>query len=146
MTVKIKIEAWPTTDVYYRYHGLAVDQELNEDFWRSQPHKVIGVTPPQPVVFEKTLDLAPGEHTLEYATSGYVPDYAWHAKIYVDGKLAAEGDVGRYKQHHLKAKFTVGAPPPPPTPPPSPPAEKKRFPVIAVASALFGLILVVITR
>jgi hypothetical protein len=112
VSVKIKVESYPTTDVYWRSHGLAIDQELNEDWWASQPHKQIAVTPPQPFTYETTVDLAPGSHTVEYAVSGYVPDYAWHAKIYVDDKLLAEGDVGRYKQNHLKATFTVGIAPP----------------------------------
>jgi hypothetical protein len=108
--VKIRVESTPTTDTWWRYHGLAVDQPLNEDFWISQPEKVIGVSPPQPFTYEAELDLAPGKHTVEYATSGYVPDYAWHAKIYVNDKLVAEGDVGRAKENHLKAEFTVEGP------------------------------------
>jgi hypothetical protein len=110
VSVKIKVESYPTTDVWWRSHGLAIDQELNEDWWASQPHKEIAVTPPQPFTYETTVDLAPGSHTVEYAVSGYVPDYAWHAKIYVSGKLLAEGDVGRFKQNHLKATFTVTGP------------------------------------
>jgi hypothetical protein len=106
--VTIRIESYPTTDVWLRYHGLAIDQELNEDFWISQPHKIIAVEG-RYFTYEKTVDLTPGDHTVEYAASGYVPDYAWHARIYVDGKLVAEGDVGRYKANHLKARFTVGA-------------------------------------
>jgi hypothetical protein len=105
----IRIESYPTTDIYWRYHGLAIDQELNEDWWVSQPEKNIATTPPQPFSYETTVDLASGEHSVEYAVSGYVPDYAWHARIYVDGRLVAEGDVGRLKAQHLKAKFTVGA-------------------------------------
>jgi hypothetical protein len=108
--VTVRIESYPTTDIYWRSHGLAIDQELNEDWWISQPHKQIAVTPPQPFTHEETLDLAEGEHTVEYAVSGYVPDYAWHARVYVDGKLVAEGDVGRRKADHLKARFTVTAP------------------------------------
>jgi hypothetical protein len=111
--VKIKVEAWPTTDTWVRYHGLGIDQAVNEDFWVSQPHKVIAVQGGY-FTYETTVDLAPGDHTAEYANSGYVPDYAWHARIYVDGKLVAEGDVGKQKQSHLVAKFTVGAPPPSP--------------------------------
>lgn len=105
--VTIRVVSWPTTDVWARYHGLGVDQELDETFWNTQPHKIIGVTRPERFEYTTQVDLAPGEHTVEYATSGYVPDYAWHAIIYVNEQKVAEGDVGRFKQHHLRAKFTV---------------------------------------
>jgi hypothetical protein len=136
--VTVKIESYPTTDVYWRYHGLAIDQELNEDWWVSQPEKNIATTPAQPFSYKTTVELAEGEHSVEYAVSGYVPDYAWHAKIYVDGRLVAEGDVGRLKANHLKAKFTVGAAPPPPTPPT---AETWWLP-IALIGGLAGVIFV----
>lgn len=131
------MEAWPTTDVWVRYHGLGIDQSLNEDFWVSQPHKVIAVQG-EYFTYETTVDLAPGDHTAEYANSGHVPDYAWRARIYVDGKLAAEGDVGRQKQSHLVAKFTVGAPPPSP-------GIGARWPTVAkaIAPLATGLALVI---
>jgi hypothetical protein len=127
--VSIRIESYPTTDIYLRYHGKAVDQVLNDDWWVSQPHKNIGVTPPQPFTHEETLDLAEGEHTVEYAVSGYVPEYAWHAKIFVNGRLVAEGDVGRH--NHLKAEFTVVAP-----------LVDTWWWIIALAGALVGVILI----
>jgi hypothetical protein len=118
VVVKVRVEAAPTTDYYLRYHGLAVDQGLDECFWDTQPDKIIQVTG-DPFAYERDFDLAPGEHTVEYGNSGYVPDYAWHAKIYVDGRLVAEGDAGR--NQHLKATFRVEIPPPtPPTPTPKP--------------------------
>lgn len=103
--VTIRIESVRTTDVYWRSHGKAVDQVLNDDWWITQPEKVIATTG-EPLVHEQTLDLADGGHTVEYAASGYVPDYAWHAKIFVNGELKAEGDVGRHT--HLKTDFWVG--------------------------------------
>ena len=111
VVVKVRVEAAPTTDYYLRYHGLAVDQGLDECFWATQPNKIIQVTG-GPFAYERDFDLAPGEHTVEYGNSGYVPDYAWHAKIYVDGRLVAEGDAGR--NQHLKATFKVGVPTPKP--------------------------------
>jgi hypothetical protein len=42
---------------------------------------------------------------VEYAASGYVPNYAWHAKIYINDVLKAEADVGRY--NHLRVYFEV---------------------------------------
>jgi hypothetical protein len=135
--VRIRVEAWPTTDVWCRYFGLAVDESLNEDFWRSQPDKVIGVWC-EAFAWEGTFDLAPGDHTVELACSGYVPDYAWHAKIYVEGKLVAEGDVGRQREHHLVGRFTV-SPAPSPSPTPSP-IQVSLLLVVAVA-ALLGVVM-----
>jgi len=108
--VKIRIESEPTTDYHARYHGKAIDQILNDDFWISQPQKVIRVAA-SAFAHEESPDLAYGKHTVEYATSGSVPDYAWHAKIYlyvlgISKTLYAEGDVGR--RTHLKATFYVG--------------------------------------
>jgi hypothetical protein len=140
VSVKIKIEAYPTTDVYVRYHGLGIDQPLNEDFWVSQPHKIIATTY-APFTYEKTVDLPAGEHTAEYANSGYVPNYAWHAKIYVDDKLVGEGDAGRFKKDHLIVKFTVGAPPPPPPPPPpTPPAAIPWWLIAIIAGGVLGAV------
>lgn len=39
------------------------------------------------------------------AASGYVPGLAWHAKIYINDVLKAEGDVGRFNR--LRANFAV---------------------------------------
>jgi len=111
VVVKVRVEAAPTTDYYLRYHGLAVDQGLDECFWATQPDKIIRVTG-DPFAYERDFDLAPGDHTVEYGNSGYVPEYAWHAKIYVGGRLVAEGDAGRNR--HLKATFRVEAPSPRP--------------------------------
>jgi len=116
---KIRIESERTTDIYARSHGKAIDQVLNDDWWLSQPHKVIGVTGGR-FVHEETVDLPYGKHTVEYAASGYVPNYAWHAEIYIYvlgifRTLIAEGDVGRHT--HLKGTFYVGPLGPLPPPP-----------------------------
>jgi len=42
--VSIRIEANAVRDPYARFHGVAVDQELNTSFWITQPEKVIGVS------------------------------------------------------------------------------------------------------
>jgi len=103
--VKIRIESRATTDTCWRSHGKAVDQPLDDYWWKSQPEKEIGVAGDS-FTHEQELDLKRGLHTIEYATSGSVPDYAWHAKIYVNGKLMGEGDVGKHT--HLKVRFWLG--------------------------------------
>lgn len=71
--VKITIVAYPTTDYYLRYRGLSVDQPLPNDFWNYPGY-----------TFEETASLfiyntvkyfSPGSHYVEYASSGYVPDF-----------------------------------------------------------------------
>jgi hypothetical protein len=115
-TVTIRIEA-TSKDPYPRYHGFALDSDLNEDFWISQPENVIGVTPKETYVFtwEKEFDLSPGLHRCTYGNSAYVKvlPYPWHTKILIDGKQVAEGDVGR--DQFLTAQFTVEEAPPPVT-------------------------------
>lgn len=101
----VKIASYAITDPYVRDHGRAIDQVLNDDWWASQPHKSIGITKTT-FTHEETLDLAIGVHTVEYAASGYMPDYAWHAKIHINGILMGEGDVGRHT--HLKIAFKLG--------------------------------------
>jgi hypothetical protein len=111
VTVTIRIEA-TSSDPYARYHGLAVDSTLNEDFWVSQPEKVIGVSPEKAYAFtwEGKVDLSVGSHRCEYGNSAYVKilPYPWHTKIFVEGSKVAEGDVGR--DQHLIANFNVAAP------------------------------------
>ena len=103
--VNIRIESYQTTDTYARFHGKAVDQSLDSNFYETQPGKVIGTAGAAGLIHEQTVDLAEGTHYVIYGNSGYVPDYAWHAKIYINGGLVAEGDVGR--RTHLRADFTV---------------------------------------
>jgi hypothetical protein len=132
--VRIKLEARPTTDYLPRHHGLSIDQPLDETFWTTQPNKVI-IVHGTSFTYETTVDLAPGSHFVEYANSGYVPppyDYAWHAKIYINDTLVAEGDVGRNK--HLRAEFTVAAAPAP-APAPAPTKVTIRM---SVSPALVG--------
>nr|MDO8099137.1 rhodanese-like domain-containing protein [Candidatus Njordarchaeota archaeon] len=101
---QIKIEAWPTTDYYSRSHGMAIDRDLPDGWWTLSGYefKVTGsaFTYETSATFSTT-----GSHYVEYAASGYAPDYAWHARIYINGVLQGEGDVGRYT--HLRVYFTV---------------------------------------
>ena len=108
--IKIRIESERTTDIYARYHGKSIDEPLKDDWWTSQPEKKITMTsePEENIikVHEETVDLTTGKHYVEYATSGYVPNYAWHAKIIVNDRVVGEGDVGRHT--HLRVNFLVG--------------------------------------
>ena len=112
-----------TTEPYVRYHGKAVDQPLNADFWSTQEDKIIGTTS-RVLSHTQTLDLADGAHYVTYGNSGS-GGYVWHAKILVDGELVAEGDVDRGTP--LRADFTVGVP------------SVLAFPVLPIALALSGV-------
>jgi len=107
VNVRIKIESEATTDKYVRAHAKSVDKPLDKSgrWQETQPDNFLGFATGS-FTHEQVVDLKPGRHYVEYAVSGYVPDYAWHAKIYINDKLIAEGDVGR--KTHLKAKFIVG--------------------------------------
>ena len=106
--VTIRIEASSEIDTYTRYHGKAVDQALDPRFWDTQPEKTITVST-RIFSHEQTISLPFGSHYVIYGNSGSVPDYAWRGRIYINGELVAEGDVGRNMQ--LRADFTVGVPP-----------------------------------
>jgi len=108
VSVEITVIA-ETTEPYVRYHGKAVDQPLNADFWTTQTDKIIGTTP-RGLTHTQTLDLEDGDHYVVYGNSAS-GGYTWHTKILVNGELVAEGDVDRGTP--LRADFTVGVPSPP---------------------------------
>lgn len=101
----IKIQAWPTTDYYSRSHGIAIDRDLPESWWTLPGYQFL-VTH-QAFTATITAYLLPGNHFVEYAASGYVPNYAWHARIYVNNVFIIEGDVGRYSANHLRGYFNT---------------------------------------
>jgi len=106
--VKIRIEAHSPTDRYWRFHGLSIDEPLDEEFWRTQPDKIIGVTSrPAVFIWEEEFDLPAGRHTIFYGNSAYIEParYKWFAKMYVNDNLVAEGEVGR--ERHLTAVVDV---------------------------------------
>jgi hypothetical protein len=100
---EIKIEAYPTTDVYLRSHALSIDEALSHNWtlYESYKFKISGGA----FTYVTIVNLEYGSHFVEYAASGYVPNLAWHAKIYINGVLKAEGDVGRHTP--LKAYFDI---------------------------------------
>lgn len=102
---EIKIVAYPTTDYYMRSHGLSVDEPLPDQWWLyGYEFKVAG----SEFTYVKSVTLESGSHYVEYASSGYVYelDLAWHAEIYINDILKAEGDVGR--DSPLRAYFDIG--------------------------------------
>jgi len=105
VSVEISVIA-ETTEPYVRYHGKAVDQPLNADFWLTQENKIIGTTS-RGLAHTQTLDLADGAHYVIYGNSAAV-GYDWQARILINGELVAEGDVDRSTP--LRADFTVGVP------------------------------------
>jgi len=100
----ITIVAWPTTDCtcYSRSWGLTTDQPLPVPWW---PQYQITVQNSNHT-YTTSMTLATGQHYVEFGVSGFVPNYAWHAKIFVNGNFRAEGDVGRF--NHLRAYLIVG--------------------------------------
>jgi len=136
--VWVKIISRATTDAWMRWHGVAIDQPLNDDFWITQPKKTVARSWPVFAINWRRDWPVGSTHTVEYATSGYVPDCAWHAKIFINNELVAEGDVGRHA--HLKAKFEV-KPPPPPPPPPPPTPKPTSWPFILLPASYGGALL-----
>ena len=116
--VRIRIEADPVNDPWWRYHGKDIDDPLDKCFWETEPDKVIGTTRSwEPFRHSQTVDLPPGEHYVEYGNSADA-GYYWKARIYINDELKAEGNVDRH--NHLKATFRVEEAPPPPAPPAPP--------------------------
>lgn len=105
--VSIRIVANAVRDPYARFHGVAIDQELNGNFWISQPEKVAGVSAAT-FVYERRISLAPfAKHMIVYAPSGKYPDYSWKAEITVDEIKLVEGLAGYNK--HLVGTFRIVA-------------------------------------
>jgi len=129
VSVEIKIVT-TKTEPYLRYHGKAVNQSLDTNFWSTQPDKIITTTGTG-FTHTQTVEIADGSHYVIYGNSASA-GYMWHAKIFINGTLIAEGDVDR--GHQLRADFTIGAPP-------SPPLDESLLP--AIASAIAGTLAVI---
>jgi len=107
----IEIYTYPTTDIYCRSIGLAIDQPLPVPWWPPyQSGYEIGTPSSQggncrSLTYYTYPQLAAGSHYVQVAVSGYVPNYAWHAIVYVNGAQIAQGDVGR--NQILQANFNI---------------------------------------
>ncbi|HZY94021.1 MAG TPA: RHS repeat-associated core domain-containing protein [Candidatus Bathyarchaeia archaeon] len=105
--VQISITAWPTTDQYGRSWGLTTDQPLPVPWWPTYEVTTAGSN----YTYTTSRSFSNGVHYIEFGISGFLPNgiygnYAWHARIFVNGYLRAEADVGRF--NHLRAYFIVG--------------------------------------
>lgn len=100
--INITIEAFPVNDTYSRFHALTVDVPP-DTFWETSQNYVFDVND---VAFTHTTfaNLTSGTHYVQYgvSTMDYLP---WHARIYINNVLKAEGDVSRY--NYLTAYFAV---------------------------------------
>jgi hypothetical protein len=110
-TNTIEIYTYPTTDTFCRSVGLAIDQPLPVPWWPPyQSGYEIG-TPSgsggqcTTLTYYTHPALQAGSHYLQTAVSGYVPDYAWHTIVYVNGAEVGEGDVGR--NQILQVNFNI---------------------------------------
>ena len=132
VSVEIRIEA-TTADPWLRYHGKALNQNLEYGFWNTQPDKKIGTTRSN-FTHIQTIEVTEGSNYFIYGNSADA-GYTWQTKIFIDGVLAAEGDVDR--RNSLRADFTVSIPPPP-APPPKPLATlyEVRFACIPVVEGV----------
>jgi len=115
MMVRLNYRFTTPVDVWARYIGRSVDRPLDREFWRTQPETVIGVTPygspPKTFTYSETLDLDPGDHYVDCATSGYaeeVPDTFWYVELWVNGEYLGKEICGR--DRIVRFSFTVGAP------------------------------------
>jgi len=103
VNVKIVIAATAVGDPYSRFHGKAIDETLNTDFWVSQTYTILR-TATGTLHHEQTVDLKAGRHTVEYGVSCFVGK--WVAKITANGKEIASGDITIDK--HLVGSFLLG--------------------------------------
>jgi len=88
----------------FRFHGMCVDDKLNQDFWVSQSQYKIG-TSGGSFSYTKDVELSPGRHTVDYGVSTWVEK--WAAEIYVNGTLMASGDITTDNKV-LSGTFLVG--------------------------------------
>ncbi|GAI35933.1 unnamed protein product, partial [marine sediment metagenome] len=89
-----------------------VDESLDYNFWETQPEKNIGFASAG-FTHTQTVELADGSHYVIYGNSAG-SNYPWHAQIFANGTLVAEGDVVRGS--HLRGNFTIGEEEPEPPP------------------------------
>lgn len=93
----IKIITKPETDIYYRYHGLAINEVLSTDWHAWTSEQKIAVEGRE-FTYEKEYDFDFGKHTITYSNTGQIPKYSWYTEIYINNKLVASGLTGKYKQ------------------------------------------------
>jgi hypothetical protein len=107
--VEIKIVAKPTTDIYTRYHGKAIDEVLPLDWYKEgEASKYYIKTSKEAFEHVQTVDLAPGKHTIYYSPASTAEGYYWEAEVFVNGQsLGVQSDLW-YKKQYV-AEFEVKA-------------------------------------
>ena len=103
-SIAVKIVSKTETDPYPRYHGMCVDDKLDPNFWTTQTKYNLGINWGPSFSCEKSFDLSPGRHTIEYGVSCWVGK--WTAEIYVNGALIMSGDVT--VPNWLSGTFVIG--------------------------------------
>lgn len=102
--IPITIESSGVADTTTRFHGLAVDEPLDPQFWETQQDAIIG-NAANLFEYRQEVELGTGVHTIEYGNSA--PPQCWKATISVgDTVVATSGNVGQGR--HLIAQFIIG--------------------------------------
>ena len=94
-TSSINIQSHPTTDTFDRSQGWAFDRTLPVPWWPPYQSGYEFMVTPNAFSWTGYVAVAPGQHYVQYAASGFTPNNAWHGTIYVNGVYIGEGDVGR---------------------------------------------------
>jgi len=104
-TANVEIDACPTTDIYGRSAGLAVDKSLPTPWWPSYYYGYEFGTYSGCFTYNTSYSLPRGSNSLELGISGFCPSYCWSATIKVNGNQVAQGNVDR--NSHLTASFSL---------------------------------------
>lgn len=115
---KIEIRAAPTTDIYSRRFGKAIDRALPIRFETEAPELVLKDETGADLITKtafthvQIVDLSEGKHTIQFAPSSYKETgYFWKAEILVNDKsLGEQTDLCRETPY--TATFEVVKPPP----------------------------------
>jgi hypothetical protein len=109
---QIHIHSYPTTDTFPRSHGLSVDTTLPNPWWPPYQSGYEFLQSSSAFDYYTTKVFCPnnpictpGNHYIQEAASGFLPSYAWHTQIYINGAFNIEGDVARNQP--LQASFAV---------------------------------------
>ena len=103
-TVTLRVESTPVHDGWLRYHGLTVNEVLRSDFETTQQDKIF-ITTASYFSYQKSISVHSGDNYVMEAPGSSWPNYYWNTKIYINGNLVGQGDVGY--NHILTVHFTV---------------------------------------
>jgi hypothetical protein len=106
-TSRVTISSYPTTDFYGRSHGRSYDSSLPVPWWPPYQSNYEFKVTSSSFTYIEFKSLTAGNHYIQEAASGFVPSYAWHTTISVNGVTAGDGDVGR--NQILQGNFNVNS-------------------------------------